>query len=81
MEFIQEGIDDNQNQRNQKPSFADCSTRRRAKCACCQEAEDGVLREVRNFSRDEVDYRESFRACVWKQPENQRSNDPRGVVG
>ena len=68
--LVEQCVDDDERRADQKPAMTNRGTWRRAKRARRKESEDGVLSEVRNLSRDEMNNGERLRARVWKQPEN-----------
>ena len=79
MILIEQRVDNNEDQRRQKPALAQSVARRATKRARSQECEYRVFREVRDFSGDAVDYEQRLRRGVRKQPKDQWSNDARCV--
>ena len=70
-----------QSRGNQEPATADCRPGRRPKRPRRQETQNGVLRKVCHLSGDEMDDKQRFLGRVWKQPDDEWTNDARSVSG
>ena len=70
MILIDEGVDNNEDYRSEKPPRAQSIASRAAKRPSGQKSEQRVLRQVRDFSRDAVDRKHGFRRSVRKQPQD-----------
>ena len=81
VKLIQQRERHDQSRRNQEPATADCRPRRCPKRARRQEPENRVLRKVCDLSGGEMDHEQRFRSRVWKQPEDEWSNDARSISG
>jgi len=79
--LVEEGVSDNERERSYKPVVRYCRVTRRAKSAGGKVTENRVFSEVRDLADDQMDDGECFGACVWKQPEYERADDARCVVG
>ena len=77
--LVDERVNHNQGKRGEIPSIRECRSWRSAKGARGEVSKNGVLREVCDFPRDEMDKGQGFRARVGIKPKHERTDDARRV--
>lgn len=69
MKFVGEGVDRDEQQRKEKPSPTQRLMRRGVEGSPGQQAEDGVLRQMRKLAYDEMSEDQTLFADTWKEPD------------